>query len=63
MFAKIPRVIEMAGLQIGIRRANVQHRGLAQNVGGDILDRRIRDFMDEADILVLAGHDPGDDLA
>jgi len=60
VLAKIVHVIEMAGLQIGIRRADVRHCGLAQNIGRDICNRRIRDFMDEADVLVFARRDPGD---
>jgi hypothetical protein len=62
VLAKIVHVIEMAGLQIGIRRADVRHCGLAQNIGGDIFDRRIRDFLDKADVLVFSGRDPGDNL-
>jgi len=50
-------VVEVAGLQIGFRRADFRHRGLGQNVGGDVFDRRARDFVDEADVLVLAGCD------
>ncbi|MBA2402076.1 MAG: hypothetical protein H0V72_25950 [Bradyrhizobium sp.] len=37
--------------------------GRAASVGGDVLDGGIDDFMDEADVLVFARHDPGDDLA
>ena len=51
MLAKIAHVIEMAGLQIGIRRADIRHCGLAQDIGGDIFDRRIRDFMDKLTFL------------
>src|SRR5918999_1161436 len=53
----------MAGLQIGARRADVGKGRLAQNIGRDVLDRAIRDFVDEADILILARRHPGDDLA
>jgi hypothetical protein len=62
VLSKIAQVIEMAGLQVGSRRADIRHRSLDHDVGGDIFDRRIRDFMDEADILLFAGSDPGDDL-
>ena len=63
MLAKITQAIEMVGLQIGVCRVDIRHRRLDQNIGGDIFDGRIRDFMDEADIPVFAGRDPGDDLA
>ena len=63
MLAKIADVVELAGLQVGLRRAEVGQGSLAENLGGDVLDRAIRDLMDEADIAVLTRHDPGDDLA
>ena len=50
-----PRVIEIAGLQVGLGRGDVGKGGLGQNVGGDIFHRAIHDFVDEADILVFAG--------
>ena len=34
----------------------------SSGIGGDIVDRAIGDFMDEADVLVFAGHDARDDL-
>ena len=63
MLAKIADVIEMAGLQIAARRADLRQGRLAEDLGGDVLDRAIRDFMDEADIAVFTRRDPGDDLA
>ncbi len=63
VLAKIANVIEMAGLQIGARRADLGQSRLAENLGGDILDRAICDFVDEADIPVLTRRHPGDDLA
>ncbi|MCK1516839.1 hypothetical protein IVB22_30900 [Bradyrhizobium sp. 190] len=59
MLAKITDVIEMVGLQVGARRADVGQGRLAENLGCDILDRAIRDFMDEADIPVFTRRDPG----
>src|SRR5688572_11281398 len=53
----------MAGLQVGACRAEVRQGRLAENIGGDVLDRAIRDLMDEADIPVFTRRDPGDDLA
>src|SRR3954466_7437551 len=53
----------MAGLQICVRGAEAGQDRLAENLGGDVLDRAIRDLMDEADIPVFTRRDPGDDLA
>jgi hypothetical protein len=53
VLAKIADVVEMAGLQICVRDAEVGQDRLAENLGGDVLDRAIRDFMDEADIPVF----------
>src|SRR6187399_2875053 len=53
----------MAGLQVGACRADVGQGRFAENLGGDVLDRAICDFVDEADIPVLTRRDPGDDLA
>jgi len=44
VLAKIADVIEMAGLQVGVRGADVGQGRLAENLGGDVLDRAIRDF-------------------
>jgi hypothetical protein len=63
MLAKIANVIEMTGLQTRSGRADLRQGGLAENLGGDVLNRAICDFVDEADIAVLTRRDPGDDLA
>lgn len=56
-------MIEVARLQLGARDRDIGNSGLRQNLGGNVLDRRISDFVDEADILVLAGHDARNDFA
>src|SRR3954469_11588417 len=56
-------MIEPVGLQIGAGRLDIGQRRLAQDVGGDVLDRAIRDLMDKADVPVFAGRDTRDDLA
>jgi hypothetical protein len=61
VLAKIADVAEMAGLQVGACRAEVRQGCLAENLGGNVLDRAIRDFMDEADVPVLTLRNPGDD--
>ncbi|KRQ95338.1 hypothetical protein CQ10_32840 [Bradyrhizobium valentinum] len=53
----------MVGLQVGARRADLRQGRLAENLGGDILDRATCDFVDEADIPVFTRRDPGDNLA
>jgi hypothetical protein len=63
MLAKIADVVETAGLQIQAGRADLRQGGLAENVGSDVFDRAICDFVDEADIFVLTRRDPGDDLS
>src|SRR6188472_3595730 len=63
VLAKIADVIEMAGLQIGARRADLGQGRLGENLGSDILDGAVHDFMDEADIAVFTRRDPRDDLA
>lgn len=63
MLAPIANMIELVSLQIGARRVDVGQGGFAQYIGGDVLDRAIRDFMNEADVRVFAGRDPRDDLA
>jgi hypothetical protein len=56
MFAKIAGVIERAGLQIGAWRADLGKGGLGQNIGGDVLDRGIGDFVAETDVFIFTGH-------
>src|SRR5882757_2666056 len=63
MLAQIVDMIELVRLQIGARGVDVGQGRFAQYAGGDVLDREIRDFMNEADVLVFAGRDPRDDLA
>ena len=63
MLAKIADVIELVGLQVGIRRADIGQGRLAENLGGDVLDRAIGDFVDEADIPVFTRRDPRDDTS
>jgi hypothetical protein len=56
-------MIELGGLQVGARRWDFGDGRLGQDILGDILDRLVDDFVDEADIAVFAGRDPGDHLA
>ena len=63
VLAQIADVIEMAGLQVGPRRTDLGQGRLAEDLGGDVLDRAVRDFMDEADIPVFTRRNPGGDLA
>jgi hypothetical protein len=62
VFAKIAAMIEMAGLQIGPWHRNFEKCCLGQDFGGNVFDRGIGDFVNEADVLVFAGHDAGDDF-
>ena len=55
VFAQIAGVIEATGLQIGPGRPDFGKGCLGQDLGGNVVDRAIGDFMDEADILVFAG--------
>jgi hypothetical protein len=63
MLAEIAGVIEPDGLQIGAGRLDFGQGRFGQDLGGNIVDRGIGDFMNEADIAVLAGCDSGDDFA
>src|SRR5882762_8003922 len=63
MLRKIAGMIEPAGLQIGPGDPDFGKRGLRQNLGRDIVDRRVGNFMNEADVLVFAGGNARDDLA
>ncbi len=56
-------MIEAVGLQIGPGGRDFGKGCLRQNLGGNIVDRSIGDFMNEADVLVLAGCDACDDFA
>jgi hypothetical protein len=62
-FSEIAGMIEMAGLQFGARDRDFRERCLRQNLGGDIVDRRIGDLMNEADVFVFAGRNARDDFA
>ena len=55
-------MIEPVGLQVGAGRLDFGNGRLRQNLCGDILDRGIRDLVDEADVPVFAGRDAGDHL-
>src|SRR5512138_899599 len=59
----LAEAVEMLGLQVRPRRADLGQGCLAENLGGDVLDRAVGDFMDEADVSVLPRCDPGDNLA
>src|SRR5713226_2329879 len=63
MLAEIAAMIETAGLQIGARDRYFGNGGLRQNLGGNIVDRGVDDFMNEADVLVFAGGNARDDFA
>lgn len=63
MLARIADVIEVAGLQVGAGHGDLGQGGLAEDIGGDVLDRCVHDFVNEADIPVFARRDSGDDLA
>src|ERR1700687_5608353 len=62
-FSEIAGMIEMAGLQVGARDRDFRERCLRQNLGGDIVDRRIGDLMNEANVFVFAGRNARDDFA
>jgi hypothetical protein len=55
VLSEIAVMIETAGLQIGAGARDFGKRGLGQNLGRDIVDRGIRDLVNEADVLVFAG--------
>src|SRR6202035_1931911 len=56
-------MIQAKGLQIGPGHRDFGKRRLRQNLGGNIVDRSIGDFMNKADVPVLAGRDARDDFA
>ena len=47
MLAQVAGVIELAGLQVGIVRADLRQGGFAQDVGGHVLDGGTGNFVDE----------------
>jgi hypothetical protein len=54
MLSEIAGMIEMAGLQIGAGGLDIGNSGFGQDFGGDIVDRGVGDFMNEADVPVFA---------
>jgi hypothetical protein len=62
MLSEIVVMIEMAGLQIGAGGGDFGDGGLGQNLGGDIVDRGICDFVNETDVSVFAGRHPRDNF-
>jgi hypothetical protein len=63
MLRQIAGMIEMAGLQLGAADRDLGKGGFRENIFRDIVDRNIRDFMNEADIFVFAGDHARDDFA
>jgi hypothetical protein len=63
MLRQIARMIEMPGLQLGAGDRDFGKGGFRENLFRDVVDRSIRDFMNEADVLVLAGNHARDDFA
>src|SRR6202451_1852193 len=61
--AQVAEMVEAAGLQIGAGSGNFRQRRLRQDFGRDVPARGIGDFVDEADVPVLAGGDARDHLA
>jgi len=55
-------MIETAGLQVGACHRDFGKGGLRQNLGGDVIDRGLGDFVYKADVLVFAGSDSRDDF-
>jgi hypothetical protein len=51
VFAHIAGVIEAAGLQIRAGRPDFWKRCFGEDLSGNVVDRTIGDFMDEADVL------------
>jgi hypothetical protein len=52
MLCEIAGMIETAGLQFGAGDRDFGKGGFGENLFRDIVDRDIRDFMNEADVLV-----------
>ena len=63
VLAQIVGVIEAVGLRVGVVDGDFGEGGLGQNLLGDVLDRAVQDFVNEADIAVFARGDPRDHLA
>jgi hypothetical protein len=62
MLADVAVIVETVGLPIGAGRPGFGHCSLRQNLGRDIINRGIGDLVNEADVLVLAGHNARDDF-
>src|SRR5438477_5964436 len=55
-------MIETAGLQISPSQRHFGERGFRQDLSRDVIDRTTRDLVNEADVLVFARGNPGDDF-
>jgi hypothetical protein len=51
MLAQVAGMIETVGLQARTAGRNCGQCRLSQNIGGDVLDRRIDDLVNEAELL------------
>ena len=60
---EISGVIETARLRIGVRRRGRGNGCLGEDFRRDVVDRGVGDFVDEADVVVLARRHAGDDFA
>jgi hypothetical protein len=58
MLSVIVAMIEIGGLQIGVGHRVFGKRGLGQNLGRNIVDRAIRDFVNETDVLCIRRKPP-----
>src|ERR1700755_3028980 len=63
VLAQIAVMIETDRLQIDFFRLHLGEDGLVKNVGGDVLHRGVDNLVDEADVTVFAGGNPGHDFA
>src|SRR5271154_4682537 len=63
MFAEIAGMVETVGLQVGTSDRDFGSGGLGQNLGGDVVNRGIGDFVNKADVPVFAGGNARNDLA
>src|SRR5581483_504930 len=63
VLAQVVGVIEAIGLPIEVIDRDFGEGGFGQNLLGDVLDRAVHDFVNEADVGVLARGDPRDHFA
>jgi hypothetical protein len=63
VLAQVAGMVEAGVLHIDAGGFDLGEGGLRQDLLGDVVDRAVHDFVDEADVLVYAGRDAGDDLA